>query len=549
MIDWRGFILQKTNNRRNTRKKVSNTRKSNLKAPKKKVRYSNGDSKPSLNEVEERRRQRAERIKKLNARYEKRQKFTQGKFLISVAFLFIIVYFIGYGLVFMSRDSIPFDTIQYGSIDEPKSVKGIVVRDETVYKSTAAGAVVYDVSDKEKVRNGTVVCNIRDEDTVKSLEADLDDINKRIFTMQENRDELSLFYDDVKILNSQIKDIVDETIYNFSVLNIGVVNDFKSSVQKKIDTRNQLLLSENRGSLTGLIEKKQEQEEAISKNILTMSAKNGGIVSYYIDGLEESININSIDKITKEQTTMDTESFDIKTYVSPNDGVFKIVNSNDWYIAAYIPNSYIDGWKLNDSVNIYTDSDKTDGKILAKVYKLDSFEDESYVVLQITKDILNYIDKRSINFEISKSEVGLKIPLSAVVSKTILKVPKEYVKDDYVIKVSENENENIFIENSGSDSEGNFIYTPETDGGLKLGDNVLKPDSIDDIYEIKDVINIQGVYIINSGIAEFKTINTEGFSENSTHIVINPENNPKIRLYDRVLTDTSNVKEEEIIYN
>ena len=32
-------------------------------------------------------------------------------------------------------------------------------------------------------------------------------------------------------------------------------------------------------------------------------------------------------------------------------------------------------------------------------------------------------------------------------------------------------------------------------------------------------------------------------------MIINPENNPKIRLYDRVLTDTSNVKEEEMIYS
>ena len=52
----------------------------------------------------------------------------------------------------------------------------------------------------------------------------------------------------------------------------------------------------------------------------------------------------------------------------------------------------------------------------------------------------------------------------------------------------------------------------------------------------------------NSGIAEFKTLNTEGFAQNSTHIIINPENNPKIRLYDRILTDTSNVKEDDMIY-
>ncbi len=501
--------------------------------------------------VEERRKLRAERIKKMNERREKRQKFTQGKYLIYVVFAFIIIYFAGYGISFSLREDIAFDTIQIGSVDEPKSVKGIIIRDETVYKSSASGAIVYNVSDNEKVRNGSVVCSIRDEEAVKNLELNLNDINKSIMTMQENRDDLSLFYEDVKKVNSQIKGVVDEEIYNFSTFNIGIINDFKSSVQKKIDTRNQMLLSENRGSLTELAEKKKNQEELIAKNVLTMSAKNGGIVSYYTDGLEETINVSNIDKLTKEQTTMDTESFDIKTYVSSGDKVFKIVNSNDWYIAAYIPNSYIEGWKPNDWVTVYSENDKTDGKISANIYKLESGESESYVVLKITKDMLDYIDKRSINFEISKSDVGFKIPLSAVVQKTILKVPKEYVdeNENSVIRVLDGgTKENIIIENSGSDSEGKFVYTLQNDGGLKLGDKLQNPESLEDIYEVKEVINIQGVYIINSGIAEFKTLNTEGSSENSTHMIVMPENNSKIRLYDRVLTDTSNVEEEEKVY-
>jgi len=555
MIDRRGLILQRNgrNVTRGSRNSSNIQKKRNLRVSERNVRKVRSvnydeDRKRSLREVEERRKIRAERIKKDNARREKRQRLTQGKSLIYIVFIFICIYFIGYGFVFMSRESIPFDTIQYGSIDEPKTVKGIIIRDETIYKSTADGAVIFNVSDKEKVKGGTEVCSVRDEKAVKSLEDNLTDINKSIFTMQENRSELSLFYEDVKKINSQIKDIVDANIYNFSVFNIDAVNDFKAAVQKKIDTRNQMLLSENRGSLTELVEKKKEQEDAISKSILTLSAKNGGIVSYYTDGLEESINIGKLDAITKEQTNMETETYDLKTFVSANDRVFKIVNSNEWYIAAYIPNSYIEDWKEDDSVVIYTDNDKTNGEISAVVHKLVNNSDESYVVLKITKYLLDYIDTRSINFEISRSEKGLKIPLSSIATKTILKIPKQYVKDDSVIKVSADGKENIIIENSGGDKDGAFIYTPENDNVLKLGDKVQNPEVTDDVYEIKEVINIQGIYIINSGIAEFKTLNTEESAQNSTHIIIKPENNPQIRLYDRILTDTSNVQEDDMIY-
>ncbi len=245
---------------------------------------------------------------------------------------------------------------------------------------------------------------------------------------------------------------------------------------------------------------------------------------------------------------METEAFDIKTLVSVNDRVFKIVNSNEWYIAAYIPNSYIEEWEEGNSVVIYTDNDKTDGEISATVHKLVNNGDESYVVLKITKYLLDYIDTRSINFEISRSEKGFKIPISSIVTKTMLKIPKQYIKDDYVLKVLSDETESIFIENSGSDKDGVYVFTPESDNILKLGDKIQNPESADDIYEIKEVMNIQGIYIINSGIAEFKTINTEESVQNSTHIIIKPENNPKIRLYDRILTDTENVHDDDMIY-
>lgn len=546
MIDWRGLCLQKNVNRKKVRRSYDGSYKTRAKN----TGYGDDrDRERALREVEERRRKRTERIKKADMRREKRQRFAQGKNLIYIVFLLFIIYFIGYGIVFMSRGSIPFDTIQYGTIDEPKTVKGIIVRDETVYKSTAGGAVIYNVSDKEKVKNGAEICSVRNEEAVKNLENDLNDINERIFTMQKNREELSLFYEDIKKVNSQIKDIVDETAYNFSTFNIDAVNNFKQSVQKKIETRNQMLLSENRGSLTESVEKRQEYENEISKNILKISASSGGIVSYYTDGLEETINISRLDNITKEETSMETDTFDIKTYVSQNDRVFKIVNSNNWYIAAYIPNNYIEEWKEGDSVVIYTDNDKTDGKVYANIYKLVSEEEESYVVLEITKDLIDYIDRRSINFEISRSEVGLKIPVSAVVSKTTLKIPKKYVKDGYIIKITENGKESLLIENSGGDEEGKYIYTPENKSILKLGDEIQNPDSIEDIYEVKEVINTQGVYIINSGIAEFKTLNTDDVIENSTHIIIKPENNPQIRLYDRILTDTTDIKEEDKIYD
>lgn len=555
--------MERNNNRRTRVKRNSPVikKKKGYKTPvskNKKMNVSRNNNNKSISrrsateaEVRARRKARAMRIEKADARRETRRKFSQGKYLIYIVFILIIIYFIGYGIMFISRGSVVFETVQYGSIDEPNTIRGVIVRDETLYKANATGAVVYSVSDKEKVKNGAEICSVRDENAVKALEDELNDINESIFDMQENRDELSLFYEDVKKINLQIKDIVDENIYKFSMNDASAVSNFKSLVQKKIEARNQMLLSENRGSLTELVQKKKNQEQIISNSVSSISAQSGGVVSYYTDGLEETINVNTLGKITKEQTTMDTENFDIKTNVSPNDRIFKIVNSEEWYVAAYIPNSYIEGWQVNDPVNIYVDTTDDDGKIDATVYKLDAGDDQSYVVLKISKDMLDYIDKRIIDFEVSRSDVGFKIPLTSVVDKTTLKIPKQYVKDDMIIKVNEDNGstETISIENAGGDTDGKYVYTPEKDGIIKLGDVVQNPDSLDDKYTVKEVINTKGVYIVNSGLAQFKTINTDDSSENSTYIIINPEKNPQIRLFDRVLTDTENVEEEQKLYS
>lgn len=485
---------------------------------------------------------RKRRLKRINNR--------SIKFVTMTVFLVMFVYLGLYSINFLSKDAVAYDTIQYGSIDTPKTAEGIIVRSEQVYSTTAAGVVSYNVSDNEKVRAGDIVCSIKDEAVVSSIEEELEKTNQSMLDLQESRDDMSWFSEDVKRLNSQIADIIDNNANNYVKLDISEIYELKSNVQKKLDTRNQMLLSENKGSLQDLANKKSQQEEQISKSILSLSSSQGGIVSYSIDGLEEAVTVENVDNLTKEQTTMKPEkTSSFKNQVAASDKVFKIVTSNIWYIASYMPNTYIENWEIGDFKTIYISGEDGEKTQDVKIKNIIAGEKESFIVFEVTKNIIDYIDKRNVSFVINKAKVGYKIVNSAIIEETLLKIPVQYLTEDNSIhKVTDEGISYLNINISGTSDDKQFVYTTIDKNILQVGDTVQNPKDSADKYVISQVENITGVYIMNTGIAEFRKVNMENSSKNSTHTVIDPSLNANIKLYDRIITDTTNITKEQKLY-
>lgn len=480
----------------------------------------------------------------------KRKNVYSGRVVTLFVFSLIVLYLSGYAFYFITKDTISFDTIQYGSIDAPKTAEGIVIRNETVYSTPVDGVVSYNVADDEKVKKGSIICSIKDETVVASMEDNLEHINKDIIGLQESRDEMSWFAEDVKRVNKQIKDIIDENSNDYAKLKISNIYELKSNIQKKINTRNQMLLSENKGSLQNLAKQREEQENELSKNIVSISANEGGVVSYYIDNLEQTFTLETMEKLSKEQTTMKPSNIsDTKTQVNAKDNVLKIVNSNEWYIASYIPNNYIESWKQNDTITIFVKRSDSSIPVEASIHKLEQFEKETYVILKITKNMIDYINERNITFEINKSQVGFKIPNTAIVEKTLLEIPMDYVEEGIIQKVKEDGTIiDVGIAISNSDKDKNIVYTPIQFGVLEVGSTIHSPKGLTENYTINNVMNSKGVYIINTGIAEFQKINTDKSIQNSTHTIIDPTINTNINIYDRIITDTKNIEKEQKIY-
>jgi hypothetical protein len=473
--------------------------------------------------------------------------------LVVVAFLFllIIVYIAGYTIKHFDRDEIAYETIQVGSIDSAKTADGVVIRSEKVFTAGASGAVEYAVSENEKIKKNTVVCSISNAQTVAELQEKLDSINDDIMKQQENREDLSEHTEEVKKLETQIKSLVDEESFSFVSNDFSSVYTLKNAVQKKLDTRNQLLLTENSSSLSSLVGQRSNELKQINDNINTITSDVGGIVSYCVDGSEAEFTPDTMAALTKEQIAQKAETTaGIKTNVASGDAVFKVVTSNEWYIAAYMPASYTEGWEVGDEMNIYV-SDGVDGSrtLSVTIDTLNNGEKEDYVIFKTAQYMMDYIDVRNLSFEVAKPQTGYKIPNSAISQQTLLKIPTMYFDSDNnsVIKETDSGDKIVEVNCAGTDDSGEFVLVPMKMGVINVGDT-LKIKGADKTYTISEVVTENGVFLVNSGVTDFVKINLTGSITNNDYTVLDESVNTNINIYDRIVQNVENVQENQNIY-
>ena len=467
-------------------------------------------------------------------------------------FALVLVQVIGYSVSRVTKGKVNYDTVQYGTIDSPNVIQGVIVRDEKVYNTTVDGVISYDVADGEKVKPNTEVCSIKDQAAVASMESDLEKIDNDIMDVQDKRDDISIYSDDINKDNQQIKKIVDDSAINFATLNLEDVYELKTNIEKELSERNQLLLSENQGALTDLVTKRKAQEEKLNQSISKVSTNESGIVSYDVIGDEDKYTLETMKSLTKKNTLATTSSDSgFKTSVKANSPVFKIIKSSTWYIAAYISEDYTKYWKTGNVVNIYAKDDNGVSYTLpATINTLSTVKDgkEKYVILSITKNMLEFVGDRSISFETQKSKKGYKVPNSSIVDETLLQIPSDYITENNTVnKVSGSNTKEIQVVVSSVDKEKKVSYVPVQLGILNVGDEIQKPNSSNK-YKIENVVNSNGIYVVNSGIAEFKIVSLDDSVSNSTHTILDIGKNPNINIYDRIMTDTENVTKEEKVF-
>jgi len=480
------------------------------------------------------------------------------RFLWGLALLLLMMYLGGYAFTYLTRPQIAETRVEMGSIEVPRVYDGMIVRDEVVYRSAATGVVVFSLDDLAHVKKAGEIYSVQDAAKVAEIEKELKNIKTSIIETQESRAGLSLYEEEIRQDNAAIKKTVDAMSFRLPTELDGLY-ELAMKVRQGLETRNMKLLSENRGSLKSLVQGLDIYETQLADARQRAFAGQSGVVSYLTDGLEEVLTLESLGTLTKEQTTMKVNYAELTYHreVVPEDIVCKIVKSSTWYIAAYVDRSAAAEWNVNSIRTLYVDED---GRLTPLEVRVDSVENasetESYVVFRCTRQLTEYLDCRSLRFRLEKDVMqGLKIPNTAIVDKTLLKIPLDCVMEDaggrdIVMKRVNGVDEAVPITITSKDEL--YCHVLQDYTNLRFGD-LLVTKAVEGApsaeVTISELDNVKGVYVTNAGSTVFRRINTGGATmSNATYTVLDTSVNSSVKVHDKIVADVKNIDEKQLIY-
>ena len=474
--------------------------------------------------------------------------------VILLLFFVLTIYLVGYLFIFLTRPSISVETVTYGVIDTPIQLDGLVIREEYVAKSKREGQVDFFYGENERVKKDSVVCNVKDAETSQVLEGQIAKIDKDILKVQKSRVDISPFKDDIVRVENNILQSVEGFSAKLMGKDFSAIYTLRSGVDASIKQRNEIWMAENVDSLSQLSAEKIKYEEQLSQSKTSVKADKSGILSLIVDGQEEVLTPGNLSNITKEQLKMKSEFQYLSkaTGVKAEDAVFKIVTDNKWYLVAYVPLEIASDWGVGASKKLSATLKETEEIFTGVITELDIGEKEAKVIFSVTENVIDVIDVRHLEFRLESDGVkGIKVPNTALVEKTLLKLPIDCITENMgetgALKVSGKNTQFIQLNIAKYDYEEGFVYTMQEIDGMRVGDVILKGAEKDAIeYTVSEVSTNQGVYTANSSIATFVIVDVIGENK-EVSIVRSGNSNYELRVYDTIISDAKNITEGQKI--
>ena len=152
-----------------------------------------------------------------------------------------------------------------------------------------------------------------------------------------------------------------------------------------------------------------------------------------------------------------------------------------------------------------------------------------------------------------EDEVGLKIPVSAIVQKEFFLIPEQFVSPggnnggDSIRKQSFQEDGTISIETMEVEV---YYYNSETkeyyldSSILGLGDNLYDSGG-EETCTVSKRATLTGVYNMNKGYADFKQITV--LYENDEYAIVKPNTRYGLSVYDYIALDAESVRDDQFI--
>lgn len=454
-------------------------------------------------------------------RYRKPFQINIGMFI----FGFIFIYMAIYVYLYATKTHVKVYEVLAGSIVDDKEYQGIILRQEEVCYTDRAGTISYYIRDGKKASVGSTVYAI--DETGKMTEI--------LASSQEGSNSIS------KEGIGELKKQLSTLSLSYSDDNFSKVYSAKYSLESSVTEYVAFNVLENMNDLLktqGIV-------------FQQFSAPKSGIVSFSIDQMESL----TPEEINKE--LFHNENYQ-KTYLKAGETIgsespaYKLVTSDNWSVVFPLDEQDLTDYQEKTSLKIkFLEQDLS---VYATFSMFAGQDGAMYGKLDFNKYMVRFLTDRYVKFEIDREiPEGLKIPVSAITTKTFYTVPREYFFKGGN-SGREGVNKKIFNENG----EATVMFIPleiyystdelyyiESSEEVTAGTILLKPDSNEE-YQVSETAVLNGVYNINKGYAVFKQI--QELDSNEEYCVVQKNMDYGLTIFDHIVLDGTQVDENDRIH-
>lgn len=330
-----------------------------------------------------------------------------------VAFIFIIVAFNTIITSFFKKDvktETPVEEVFYNSV----VMNAALIKTEEVYQAGRNSYFTTQAKEGEKVKKGLENLSVT-KSANDVIDKKLAAINKRLKDLDyDTSDDIGL---DNKVMTSKIKALQIS-------INQKRYEDLSQILNSTEDDEDKYYESIKNYSIDKLLEMKDELLINKRSDAPSIRVSMSGIVSYFIDGLEDKYTNKNFDAIFEKDLLEDSKNYSINKAQS-NDK-FKIFDNFSMNILAFSNNEKLEDVGVNDVVLI--EWDLTGTKTYARVLKKKKVDKTYKFLLNIRERISELYKDRFSKMEIIFDEYKtFKLPKSALIDKGSEK--GVYIKD------------------------------------------------------------------------------------------------------------------------
>ena len=342
---------------------------------------------------------------------EKEKGKKKKKIIIYIALLLIILY-VFYTVFLLTVQSTKLFTVEQGKIYLEETLNGYIIRDETVVKGEnyKNGMEQIKTEGEKTAKNESVFRYYSQNET--DLKQKISELDEKIQTALKESENL-ITSDGLSAEVKTIENKIDEKTKEISKLtDMSKIAEYKKEINELVSKKAKIVGdSSKQGSyLKQLIEQRAKYESELNSGAEYIKANRSGIVSYRVDGLEETLTPNNIESLSKEYLN----NLNLKTgkIVATNDECGKIIDN----FACYIVTIRQKKQKFGDKVKLrLPNNSEIDSQI---TYIKQEENDEYLISLEVKKEIAELINYRKISFDlIWLSYSGLKVPNDAITQK------------------------------------------------------------------------------------------------------------------------------------